>query len=155
MVRTNLRNQMKELAILLSMMGAGIALGFTAPDDDDDRASKNLHRYQLRVIDKFVSELTFFYNPAEFQRILTGSIFPAASMFSDISRFISHFIMETTGVDTSNAELTEEQVRKKAQPIKNLAKIFPITKSLVTYGAILDPEFAKEFDVTIQKESRR
>ena len=155
MVRTNLRNQIKELGILLSVMGATMAVGLVAPDDDDDKASKNLHRYQLRVLDKFASELTFFYNPAEFQRILTGSIFPAASMFGDIGRFANHFIMETTGMDTSNPELTEEQVKKKAQPIKNLAKIFPITKSLITYAAVLDPEFAKEFDVTIQKESRR
>jgi hypothetical protein len=33
--------------------------------------------------------------------------------------------------------------------------MFPITKSLITYAAILDAEFAKEYDVTIQKESRR
>jgi hypothetical protein len=155
MIRTNLRNQVKELAILLSLMGAAIALGFNSPDDDDDRADKNFHRYQLRVINKFVSELSFFYQPGEFQRILSGSIFPAASLFTDISRFTDHLVMETTGLDTSNPELTVDQVRKKAQPIKNFGKLFPFTKSLFTYGAILDPEFAKEFDVTIQKESRR
>jgi hypothetical protein len=27
-------------------------------------------------------------------------------------------------------------------------------KSVLTYGAIFSPEFAKEFDITIQKESR-
>lgn len=155
MIRTNLRNQMKELSILASLLGAAIALGMIGTDDDDDRADKNRFRYAQRVIDKFVSEVSFFYNPAEFQKILSGSIFPAINIFSDFGRFVDHFIMETTGLDTSNPELSVEQVRKKAQPIKNFGKMFPFTKSLFTYGAILDPEFAKEFDVTIQKESRR
>jgi hypothetical protein len=155
MVRTNLRNQVKELSILLSMFGAMFALGFAAPDDDDDRADKNFHRYTERVIDKFIGELSFFYNPAEFQKILSGSMFPAIGIFSDIGRFTNHVTMEMTGLDTSNPELTADQVRKKAQPIKNFGKMFPITKSLFTYGGILDADFAKEFDITIQKESRR
>lgn len=155
MIRNNLRNQMKELAILASLLGAAIALGLIGHDDDDDRADKNRFRYAQRVIDKFVSEVSFFYNPAEFQKILSGSMFPAINIFSDFGRFLDHFVMETTGLDTSNPELSVDQVRKKAQPIKNFGKMFPFTKSLFTYGAILDPEFAKEFDVTIQKESRR
>lgn len=155
MIRTNLRNQVKELAILMSMFGAMFALGFAAPDDDDDRADKNFHRYAQRTIDKFIGELSFFYNPAEFQKILSGSMFPAIGIFSDIGRFTSHTMMEMTGIDTSNPDLTEEQVRKKAQPVKNFGKMFPISKSLFTYGGILDADFAKEFDITIQKESRR
>lgn len=155
MIRTNLRNQVKELAILLSMFGAMFSLGFAAPDDDDNRADKNFHRYAQRVIDKFIGELSFFYNPAEFQKIMSGSAFPALGIFGDIRRFTEHVTMEMTGVDTSNPDLTADQVRKKAQPIKNFGKMFPITKSLFTYGGILDADFAKEFDITIQKESRR
>jgi hypothetical protein len=90
-----------------------------------------------------------------FQKILTGAFLPSASLFSDISRFVDHTIMETTGIDTSNPRKTPEQVMKEAQPIKNAAKMFPFTKSLVTWMAIIDPEFAKEYDVTIQKQSRR
>jgi hypothetical protein len=155
MVRTNLRNQIKELAILLSMLGAMFSLGFVAPDDDDDRADKNAYRYTQRVIDKFISELSFFYNPAEFQKILAGSMFPSIGIFSDIGRFIDHITMEITGMDTKNPDLTVDQVRKKAQPIKNFGKMFPFFKSVFVYGGLLDPEFAKEFDITIQKESRR
>jgi len=155
MVRNNLRNQLKELLIGLSLLGAMLALGLVAPDDDDDKADKNFHRFAQRTVDRFISELSFFYNPVEFQKILSGSSFPALGIFSDLTRFIYHFNMETTGVDISNLELSEEEARKKAQPVKNLAKMFPITKSLITYGAILDSDFAKEYDVTIQKESRR
>jgi len=155
MIKNNLRNEAKELGILLSLFGTMFSLGFIAPDDDDDRASKNFHRYTERVIDKFIGELSFFYNPVEFQKILSGGMFPAIGIFSDIERFTSHTVMEVTGFDISNPDLTTEEVRKKAQPIKNLAKMLPLTKSLITYGAIIDSEFAKEYDVTIQKESRR
>jgi hypothetical protein len=155
MIKNNLRNEAKELAILLSLFGMMFSLGFIAPDDDDDKATKNLHRYTQRVVDKFIGELSFFYNPVEFQKILSGGMFPAIGIFSDIERFVSHTTREVTGYDISNSELTSDQVRKKAQPIKNLSKMLPITKSLMTYGAIFDAEFAKEFDITIQKESRR
>ena len=155
LMRNNLRNQMKELLIGLSLVGAMLSLGLIAPDDDDDKADKNFHRYAQRTVDKFISELSFFYNPVEFQKMLSGSAFPAMGIFSDASRFMSHLAMETSGVDTSNPDLSVDEVRKKAQPVKNLAKMFPITKSLITYAAILDADFAKEYDVTIQKESRR
>jgi hypothetical protein len=155
MIKNNLRNEAKELAILLSLFGMMFSLGFVAPDDDDDKAAKNFYRYTQRVIDKFIGELSFFYNPVEFQKILSGGMFPAIGIFSDIERFTSHTTMELTGYDVSNSDLTIDEVRKKAQPIKNLAKMFPLTKSLITYGAIFDAKFAKEFDVTIQKESRR
>jgi hypothetical protein len=63
--------------------------------------------------------------------------------------------MEVSGYDISNPDLSTDEVRKKAQPIKNLSKMLPLFKSLITYGAIFDAEFAEEYDVTIQKETRR
>jgi hypothetical protein len=154
MIRINLRNQLKELAILGSLMGMMFALGFTAPDDDDDKASKNFHRYTLRVMDKFVGELMFFYNPAEFQNLLNGGMFPAMGIAGDISKFTKHSLMQITGMDT-DPKTSYDDVRKKAQPIKYAMKMLPVTKSVVTYLSILNSEFAKEFDVTISKESNR
>ncbi len=154
LIRTNLRNQLKELAILASLFGVALSLGFVAPDDDDaDKATKNLHRYAQRVVDKFVSELSFFYNPAELESILSGGIFPAVGLVNDMARFMSHFFRETTGFDL-DPETSYEDVRKKALPIKHAMKIFPITKSLVTYLALIDEDWAKEMDVTIQKDNR-
>jgi len=72
-----------------------------------------------------------------------------------MTRFFTHLGMQTTGFDLTNPELTQEQVRKKAQPIKYFGKMLPITKSMITYGAILSDEFAKEYDVTIQSSNKR
>ena len=155
LIRTNLRNQMKELMILLSMLGAMLALGYMAPDDDDDadKATKNAHRYAQKTVDKFIGELSFFYNPLEFQKLLSGSMFPVVGLSADIIRFTGHLGTEVTGIDF-NSETTDAEARKKALPTKYLFKMLPITKSALTYGAIFDAEFAKEYDITIQKENR-
>jgi hypothetical protein len=153
MVRSNLHNQMKELAMLGALMSMMFAMGFMAPDDDEDKASKNFHRFTIRVMDKFVSELSFFYNPINYESLLSGSIFPAAGLLSDMGRFVNHTYMEATGLDM-DPSTSQEDVRKKAQPIKYTMKMLPFTKSLVTYLAIFDADFAKEFDVTVPKENR-
>ena len=154
MVRNNLRNQLKELAILLSLFGAMLALGVMAPDDDEgDRASRNFHRYSQKVVNRFVGELSFFYNPAEVQKLASGSIFPAIGLLDDVTKFTKHFFIETTGMDF-DPSTTDEEARKKARPIKYLMKAAPVTKSMLTYGAIFSPEFATEFDITIQKQNR-
>jgi hypothetical protein len=153
MVRSNLHNQMKELAMLGALMSMMFALGFMAPDDDEDKASKNFHRFTIRTMDKFVSELSFFYNPVNYESLLSGSIFPAAGIITDMGKFVNHTYMEATGLDL-DPSTSQEDVREKAQPIKYGMKMLPFTKSLVTYLAIFDSEFAKEYDVTIPKESR-
>jgi hypothetical protein len=153
MVRSNLHNQMKELAMLGALISMMFAMGFMAPDDDEDKASKNFHRFTIRTMDKFVSELSFFYNPINYESLLSGSIFPAAGLLSDMGRFVNHTFMETTGLDM-DPSTSQEDVRKKAQPIKYTMKMLPFTKSLVTYLAIFDADFAKEFDVTVPKENR-
>jgi len=155
LIRTNLRNQMNELALTLGLVATSFSMGLIGPDDDDTKAEKNAFRYSQRVIDKFVSELTFFINPFEFQNILEGNLLPAIGVVTDITRFFTHLTMEVTGLDIKNPEKSFEDVQKSAQPIKNLAKMFPISKSMINYWAMFDEEFAKEFDITIQKESGR
>ena len=153
LIRTNLRNEIKELAALLTLLALTMSMGLLAPDDDTDKATKNRFRFIQRTIDRFLSELLFFYNPGEMTQTLSGGI-PAIGIFKDISRFMGHFTEEITGLDLSNPDRSMEEVRKNAQPIKNAMKLFPISKSFVNYFAIFDEDFAKEFDVTIQKTSR-
>jgi hypothetical protein len=155
LIRTNLRNQVKELATLFALIGLGMSLGFFAPDDDEDKAAKNRFRWTQKVVDKFTGEISFFYNPAEIEKLLSGNAFPAISLFADAFRFLNNLGMETTGLDWSDYDKTVEEVRKDAQPVKYAAKMLPIAKSLFTYGAIFSEDFAEEFDITIQKESRR
>jgi hypothetical protein len=153
LIRQNLYNETKELRLLLGLLAFAFAVGFMAPDDDEDRATKNRFRYFQRTLDGFISELSFFYNPAEMTSVLSGGI-PAISLFEDIERFVRHSRLDITGFDYSNPDKTSEQVKKDAQPIKYLMKLFPGTKSLVTWLAALDEDFAKEYNVTLPKTNR-
>lgn len=153
MIRTNLRNQMKELLILGTLVGTMFALGFFAPDEDDDKATKNAFRYTQKVVDKFVSELSFFYNPANFEQLLSGSAFPAIGLIADFYKVMTSFFMETTGFDFRDPTKTPEEIRKKAMPVKRVVNMIPAGKSIMTWLAMFDSEFAKEYDITVQKES--
>lgn len=155
MIRTNLRNQMKELAIATALLAASMAVGLIGHDPDDDKADRNRLRWYQRVFDKFNSELLFFYNPFEFQKLMSGSIFPAVSLLSDLERFVGSVVIETTGYDSSHPDWSIEKVRANAKPIKNILKMLPGAKAGMIYGAVLDADFAKEFDITVQKETRR
>ena len=155
LIQTNLKNQLRELQLTVSLFAATIGMGVIGPDDDDSRAEKNTFRFAQRVLDKFVSELTFFINPFEFQDLLQSSAIPSIGVVTDLSRFVTHFTKEITGFDISDPTKSIDDVRKDAQPIKNLAKMFPVSKSLINYLAMIDEDFAKEFDITIQKESSR
>jgi 5-bromo-4-chloroindolyl phosphate hydrolysis protein len=131
-------------------------MGYFEPDDDSDKATKNTYRYAKRALDKFQSEISFFYDPREFDRMLSsGGILPAISLFSELSRFITDLTMETTGLDISNLDKTSEEVRKSAQPIKKLGKMLPITRSIFTYAPLFSEEFAKEYDITVQEKARQ
>ncbi len=153
MIRLNLRNQVRELALLASLLGMALALGWMAPDDDKDRAAKNKFRYFQKIVDKFISEVSFFYNPAEMASTLSGGM-PAIGLFEDLGRATTHFFKETTGVDLSDPTKSMEQVRKEAQPIKNVMKLFPVSNSIIPLLASFDEEFAKEYNITISKTAR-
>ena len=153
LVRSNLKNQIKELVLLLSLIAMSIAMGWMGPDDDEDRAAKNKFRYFQKILDKFISEVGFFYNPAEMASTLDGGM-PAIGFFTDVQRAITHFTKETTGYDLFNPGKTPEEVRKNAQPVKNIMKLFPVSNSLLPILASFDEEFAKEFNITISKTAR-
>jgi hypothetical protein len=155
MIRTNLSNQIRELATLFALLGLAMSMGFFKPDDDEDKATKNAYRFTQKVVDKFTNELSFFYNPVEIESIFSGNVFPAVGLFADAGRFVKHLSLEFTGFDLSDPTKSREEVQKKALPIKYLGKMLPVTKSLITYGAIMSDDFAKEYDVTIQKDNNK
>ena len=129
--------------------------GFFEPDDDADRAQKNSYRYMRKSFNRFYEELMFFYNPAEWSSTLSGGILPSLSLLTEFSTFVKHMARETTGIDLRDTSLRAAEVREEALPIKYGMKMLPVTKSLVQWIAMFDPEFAKDFDVTIQERRRR
>jgi hypothetical protein len=153
MIRENLRSQIKELLLLASAFALLLSLKFMAPDDDEEnKAARNFHAYAERAAGRFVSELSFFYDPSEFKNLLSGNLLPAIGIIDDYSKFISHFWSETTGIDIGSG-LSYREVKKKAKPIKYLMKALPVTKAAFTYASIFSDTFAREFESTIQAEN--
>lgn len=153
MIRENIRSQIKELLLLASAFALLLSLKFMAPDDDEeDKAARNFHRYAEKAAGRFVSELSFFYDPSEFKNLLSGNLLPAIGIIDDYSKFISHFWSETTGIDIGSG-LTYAEVKKKAKPVKYLMKMLPVTKAAFVYASIFSDDFAREFESTIQAEN--
>lgn len=155
MIRQHLSNQLRELGVLAGLTGALFSLGFMAPPPDADKDKKNAFRYTQRVLGKFQDELAFFYNPMNYENLLNGSMFPAMGVITDFQKFMTNTWLETTGLDLSDPTKPFDDVVKDAHPIKYLMKMLPVTKSVLIYLAMIDADFAKEYDVTIQKENRK
>jgi hypothetical protein len=75
-------------------------------------------------MDKFVGELSFFYNPVEFQKMLSGSTFPALGLFSDIERFVSHTTMEVTDMIYQIQNLHQIKLERKHSQLRMLLRCF-------------------------------
>lgn len=154
MIIKNLSNEIRELTILLSITGAMFGLGFIEPPEDDDKAKSALNLL-IRTLDKFKSELSFFYNPMEAEQMFSGGTFPALGLFSDISKVLTQAQREFTGYDFRDPYKESEQVREEAQPIKYTLKLVPGASAWLTWLTVFSPELAKDIDIkTPSKESR-
>lgn len=151
MIRQNLSNQMRELAILLSLIAATISLGMIEPPDDEQaKAALNVVK---NTADQFVTELSFFYNPFNFQQILSGDMFPAIGLVKNIEDFTTNLFHETTGIDKSHLWKDPSEVREAAHPIKYGLKLVPGASAWLRYLTFFDEETAKELDVKPPSEN--
>lgn len=146
MIVKNLQNQIRELQILTGIMGSMFALGFMAPPDDD-KTSKAGIALLTRTLDKFKSELSFFYNPMEVEQMLSGGMFPALGLFSDIDKVLTQAQREFTGYDFRDPYKDAETVREEAHPIKFTLKLVPGASAWLTWLTVISPELSKELDI--------
>lgn len=146
MIVKNLQNQIRELQILLSISGSMFALGYMAPPDDD-KTSKAGIALLVRTLDKFKSELSFFYNPMEIEKMLSGGMFPALGLFSDIDKVLTQAQREFTGHDFRDPSKESDEVREEAHPIKYGLKLVPGASAWLTWLTVISPELAKELDI--------
>lgn len=146
MIVKNMGNQIRELGILAGIMSSIFALGFLAPPDDDKQAKSGI-ALLIRTLDKFRSELSFFYNPMEIQQMLSGGMFPALGLFSDIDKVLVQAQRQFTGYDFRDPYKDAEQVRQEAQPIKFALKLVPGASAWLTWLTVISPDLSKELDI--------
>lgn len=142
------RAEFKELALGLGLMGILFAARAAQPPKDDDPQSKGMYKWALRGLDKLQDEVNFFYNPSSFTDIVNGSTFPAVGMLVDIEKFLK------TGIAKMYYEMIGDYPQADKEKVSRYVfKILPITKELVTYGAIFNNDFAKDYGIKISSQN--
>lgn len=151
LIRSELSNQMKELALLLGLMatlvGAKIAL---PPEDEEDELKKNRLKYALKGLHKVVDEMSFYYNPLSTESMTRGSILPALGLLVKAEKIVEHILREGYGQVTDNQEIIDA-----AHPTKYFFNIIPVGYQFQRdVLPLINPELAKELGIRVSTQSR-
>ena len=142
------RSGFKELSLALALISMMVAARLMTPDKEDSYVQKGMFKWTLRALDKFQDEITFFYNPKSFTDIVNGSAIPSIGMLLDIQRFF------TTGIGKLwYTAIGDEKKAAKEHPLKNILRVFPGIKELLTYLAIFDADIAKEYGLKVSSQN--
>lgn len=142
MVRANVRNQIMDIMITLSLLGLVAGLKAFAPDDDEDEVIKNQYRFLVRMMDKFNSELSYFYDPTSITSAVSSGIFPSISVIDNFMKVFKNFMKENWAIATGT-----EDLEKNTKVIKYLMKSFPIANQIQGYMPLFYPELAKDLGI--------
>lgn len=137
--------EMRTFALLFLLLASAIM----APDDDDDDETKNAKRKTMRLVDKMSDELSFFYNANSFLDIMGSKPLPVISMITDLEKLTVNILQEFGGVVLQNEEWIDS-----AKPSKTFFKMFPISKEIIGYIPIIDPELGKEMGIEITQKNK-
>jgi len=145
LTRSNLRAQAKDfLAVSMAVSLLILAKAIAPDDDDEDPRIKAYHNFILRTLDKLQDEATFYYNPVEFEQIVAGKVFPAASTLTDGFKAMQSFMEEMYGLTFQNNKMVES-----AKPTKYIMRLFPFAKQMTDMLPLFAPSAAKEWGVRI------
>lgn len=147
MIRKELRAEAKELAMLLSIVGAGFAIGAAAPpDDEEDEQVKNKWKLFARTLQKSQDELLFYYNPLSAESITRGTILPSLGLLTKMENLMEHVTKEAFG---------GPQTREKAHPLKYFFNLTPVASQFQNeLLPIISPEAAKELGIKLSTQAR-
>ena len=145
LVNQNIKNQVTDLVILLSLATLLAGLKAAAPDDDEEAIVKNQWKYYVKATDKLKDELMYFYDPTTPFDLLGKGIVPSLGLLENYIKFTKEFALENFGIIVG-----DEEMRDDAKPIKYLMKSFPITNQAVGYLPMFYPELAKDLGIRMQ-----
>lgn len=145
LVRQQLKNTCKEIALLLGLI-AIILMAKAAAPDDDDRRKKNRYNYLARLLNKTSDEVLFYYDPTSFQSITTGSLIPGVQVLGTAMNAFKHTYTEITG---------DEKKEKQNKVVKYWINLVPGANSIVSeILPLTDAELATEMGYRTTTQSR-
>lgn len=134
----NLKANTTEAIIVTAMLGMLMAVK-PNPDDDKDDISA-VRKYIVRQMDRNMSELLFYYNPNEFNKMLKSPI-PITRAFSDMLNLMMDLPKEGIGRAIGDAEMVKE-----ARPMRHALRIFPLLNGLENTYSMFDEDYDKGND---------
>lgn len=146
LVNQNVKNQVVDLVILLSMMVLLASLKAALPDDEDPRV-KNQWRFFIKATDKLTDELSYFYDPSTPFNLVSKGFFPSVGLLENYIKFTKNFAMENFGIIIDNEEIQDD-----AKPIKYLMKSFPVSSQFSAYLPMFYPDLAKDLGIRMQSQ---
>lgn len=145
LVNQNIKNQVTDLVILLSLATLLAGLKAAAPDDDEDAVVKNQWKFYVKATDKLKDELMYFYDPTTPFDLLGKGIVPSLGLLENYVKFTKEFALENFGIIVGDEEMQDD-----AKPIKYLMKSFPIANQAVGYLPMFYPDLAKDLGIKMQ-----
>jgi hypothetical protein len=144
LVRHNIRSNLYDAIVTLSMLALYFSLKALAPDDDEDPRVRAQYRFLLKATDKLTDELTYFYNPASFAG-LASTIFPAMGLITNFSKLLKNF-----GIEMFALAQGDEKKQKETFVLKYLMKTFPVSNQMAAYLPMFYPALAKDLGLKVQ-----
>jgi hypothetical protein len=144
----NIKSTFKELAMVIAFFSLIASLGLMFRGGDDDEPLEGWQRYTLRLLNKIQNEISFYFLPSSYIELFKNPI-PAINTLDDLTKFIAHSSGETFNQIQNVITKDEEKDLKRYKPSKYFFKLFPITKEMIMWNAIIDEEFRKEYNVQI------
>jgi hypothetical protein len=145
LVNQNIKNQVADLVILLSISMLLAGLKAAAPDDEEEAIVKNQWKFYVKATDKLRDELMYFYDPTTPFDLLGKGIVPSLGLLENYIKFTKEFALENFGII-----IEDEKMQDDAKPIKYLMKSFPIANQAVGYLPMFYPELAKDLGIKMQ-----
>jgi len=150
MMRKELQAEMKELAILVSVIALVVAAKVAQPPEEEEDLLKNRYKFWAKAINKISDEMWFYYNPTSAESITRGSVAPSLGLLSKVTKVFTSFGKETTGYI-----LEDEKMQKEAYPQKYFFNIVPFASQFQNeILPIVFPEEAKERGIRTSAEAR-
>lgn len=146
LIRNTLRQEAKELTMLLGLLSMLMGAKFIGPPDDKD---KNLYKMTMKLLNKTSDEILYFYLPTSASGLLQTSA-PFMSVLTDANRIFNHSMKLLEGEITGDQDMIDN-----AHPTKALLSALPVSNYFATeLLPLIDPEGAKRLGIVVTEQSR-
>lgn len=140
----NMRGNMMETYILAAMIGAVVAV---KPDKDEKLETGSLRKWFSKQMDRSLADLSFFYNPAEFNKIIKSPV-PLMSAYTDLYNLgtaVVHKGEESVGM---NPKVKDNEFRKAS------FKVVPGLSGFESLLSFADPNYDSSAAYTSESSSK-